>query len=336
MPIQELLSQAKAVVGELAPSTAIAAAFAALICFFFSRPWGGTRSRRTAVGGVVGLVAGIFAGCWWLGVQPHWPPREDQDRFLLILLPAIIVIELIAAAFLSPEPGQEKTPAHQAVVWFLRFIVAAAAGRILLHDTSYVADLSGPGSRQWTIQQTWIILGGLSTALFGVWFLLDWFAEREPGRAMVLAVAMACAGTSVAMMMSGYASGGPLAMPLAGAVVGVLLASLILKGAVPVTGVLGIATVGLFGLLIIGHFFGELTWVNAGLIFFAPVCCVIPGLPVFRRWKPGLRGFLGIVLTIIPVAIALGLAQQKMMEDAAPPSSDSQEPTLDDYMNFGK
>jgi len=172
--------------------------------------------------------------------------------------------------------------------------------------------------------------------LVGVWFLLTQLTQREPGRAVPFTVAIACAGTAVAMMMSGYASGGPLAMPLGGAVVGLLCASLVLKGDVDVTGVLGVVVVGLFGLLLIGHFFGELTWTNAALLFFAPLLGWLPELPFVRRVKPRLRASLGVVLTVIPVAVALALAQQKFVEDSAPPSADSQEPTLEDYMNFGK
>jgi hypothetical protein len=139
------------------------------------------------------------------------------------------------------------------------------------------------------------------------------------------------------MMMSGYASGGPLAMPLAGAIVGALIASLFLKAGVNISAVLGFAVIGLFALLVIGHFFGELTWTNAALIFFAPVICAFPELPTFRRVNPRVRALIGVILTTVPVAVALALAQQKMVEDSGPSNSgDSQEPTLEDYMNFGK
>jgi len=137
-------------------------------------------------------------------------------------------------------------------------------------------------------------------------------------------------------MMSGYASGGPLAMPLAGAIVGALAASLALKGEFTLDGVLGLGVVGLFALLVIGRFFGELTWTNAVLLFFAPLLCWLPELPAARRVKPRLRALAGIVLVAVPVAIALALAQQKLVEDSKSPAPDSSEPTLEDYMNFGK
>src|SRR5207253_444659 len=129
-------------------------------------------------------------------------------------------------------------------------------------------------------------LGGLAAALAGEWVLLLWLTRRQPGRAVPLSVAVACAGTAIALMMSGYASGGPLATPLAGAVVGALAASLALKGEFTLDGVLGLGVVGLFALLVIGRFFGELTWTNAALLFFAPLLCWLPELPAARRVKP--------------------------------------------------
>src|SRR6478752_3895357 len=51
-----------------------------------------------ACGLIAGAGLGYAAGCAWLGVKPHWPPREDQDRLLLILIPAAAAVELTAAA----------------------------------------------------------------------------------------------------------------------------------------------------------------------------------------------------------------------------------------------
>ena len=203
-------------------------------------------------------------------------------------------------------------------------------------NSAYIADLSGPGTRQWTPEQTWQILGGTAAALAGTWMLLSWLSHREPGRAVPLAVALACAGTAIILMLSGYASGGPLAMPLAGALVGALVASLVMKDTIPLDGLLCLGVVGLFAVIVIGRFFEELTWTNAALLLFAPLLCWLPELPLLHRMKPRLRALAGVVLTAVPVAIALALAQQKFVEDSARTSPGSEEPSLEDYMNFGK
>src|SRR5260370_7680143 len=100
--MRELFLQAKAVAAELGPSTGIAAASAALVFLLFGWPWRAPRLRRTAVGGVLSASVGFLAGCWLLGVRPQCPPREDQDRLLLVLFPAPILLKLLAP-FLHPE-----------------------------------------------------------------------------------------------------------------------------------------------------------------------------------------------------------------------------------------
>src|SRR5207248_11321830 len=105
--------------------------------------------------------------------------------------------------------------------------------------------------------------------------------------------------------------------PLAGALVGTLVASLVMKGTLPLDGLLGLGVVGLFALIVIGRFFGELTWANAALLFFAPLLCWLTELPLVSRVKPRLRALACVVLTAVPVAIAFELAQQKFVEDSA-------------------
>src|SRR5438132_1928950 len=161
MSFQELFSQAKAAAGDLMPPTGIAAALAGLIFLLFGWPWRSPKPTRTAVGAVLGVSVGFFAGCWWLGVRPQWPPLEDQDRFLLILFPAVMVVELVAALLFEirtkSEPrmkhglNTERNPlssvAHWVLslsVWLLRLVIAVLASRILLHNSSYITDLSGP------------------------------------------------------------------------------------------------------------------------------------------------------------------------------------------------
>src|SRR5207247_6343293 len=100
---------------------------------------------------------------------------------------------------------------------------------------SYLADLTGPDTRKWTPAQTWMILGGLAAALAGVWTALTVLARRtapEPilspgaeagrmtGRSVLLAVAVASGGAAITVMLSGYATGGEIGLPLAAALVG--------------------------------------------------------------------------------------------------------------------
>src|SRR5262245_15346770 len=54
-------------------------------------------ARLASIGGILGMAVGFTIGCWVLGARPQWPPREDQDRWLLILMPLAAGVELAAA-----------------------------------------------------------------------------------------------------------------------------------------------------------------------------------------------------------------------------------------------
>lgn len=338
---------------QILQAMAAAALSAAAVVFLLSWPW---RSRvaagssepapargsgRAYAGSVLGLAAGFAVGCWRLGPTLHWPPREDMDRLLLLLLPAAGGVELVAA-FL----GRFRWSA-----WILRLAVAAATAPVLLHNSIYLTGGADPDSQAWTPEQTWRNLGGLAATLTLVWAALAWLANRTPAHgtatprggerrmrevSVLLAVAFACAAAGVTVMYSGYASGGQPGLPLGAALAGVAVASLVLSGPPDVNGVLGPGLVGLFALLVVGHFFAVLTVRNAALLFFAPLLCWLPELPAVRGLRPWALGFLRVVLTAVPVAVAVALAQQKFVKDSAQPAPVPGEVTADDYMNFGK
>lgn len=301
--------------------TAAAATAAAvlLLCSFGRKSFPALATAGTVLG--VGVV--FFAGCVWIGVRPHWPPREDQDRLLLILFPSAVVVELLALAL-------------KKWIWPLRFAIAASAAWILLYGSVYLEDSAGLGSREWTPGQTWLILTLLAAALISVWAALTAFAKRSGGRTVPLSLALACGGASVAIMLSGYASGGQLGLPLAAAIVGALFASLILASSLDAVAATSLALVGLFALLVIGRFFGYLTTNHAVALFLAPLLCWLPELPLVRRLDLRQRGFVRVVLAAFPVVVVLWLAQQKFNAAAAEPSAGSQEGSIDDYRSYGK
>src|SRR5436305_1203346 len=76
---------------EAMAAAAVTAAALSLLC---AGPWRLPRPVPAAAGSVLGVALGFYVGYWMLGLRPHWPPREDQDRFLLLLFPALIGVEL--------------------------------------------------------------------------------------------------------------------------------------------------------------------------------------------------------------------------------------------------
>lgn len=302
----------------LAAAALVAAA--AQLLFGFRR---GQNLVWRGAGSVLAVGLGMLAGCACLGVRPHWPPREDQDRLLLILLPAVMTVEMAAAGM-----GRwVRVP---------RLAIAATAAWILLFGSVYLADLAGPGTREWTTARAACILAGLAAALAGEWAALTALVRREGGRSVILCLALTCAGAGVSVMLSGYASGGLLGFPLSAALVGVVLASLFLAVPLDGTGVTGLALVGLFSLLVIGRFFGELLTSHAVTLFLAPLLSWLPGLPLRDRPRPRLRGVARVVLTAVPVAVVVWLAHERFVVESSRPGPTMPQGTFDDYRSPGK
>jgi hypothetical protein len=138
-------------------------------------------------------------------------------------------------------------------------------------------------------------------------------------------------------MLSGYATGGQFGLPLASALAGVSTAALVLRGSPRAAGPLGVPIVGLFSLLVIGHFFGELTSAHAILLFCAPLLGWLPELPFVRRLPPWTLGLIRVILVGILVSAVVLHAHSRFAENpgtASPAPGD--EPSLEDYMDSGK
>jgi hypothetical protein len=312
----------------LLESAAVAAAVAAVSRLVAGWPWRRPRPGWAAAGGALGVGAGFFAGAWLLGLAPNFPPAEVKDRLLLVLLPAVVAVE-VAAAFLRRVPW---------LTWALRLVVAAGAAPVLLHGSIYLTDSAGPGTREWSPGLAWLILAGLAAALAANGALLDRLAARQTGRAVLLTLALAAPGAGLAVMLSGYATGGQLGFPLAAGLAAGAVASLALAGAADLRGAIGVGVVGLFALLVVGRLFGDLPTANAVLLFAAPLAGWLPELLPARRVGPRLRGAARVALAAVPVALALALAVQKFAADSASPSATPgvNEPSEEDYMKLVK
>src|SRR5665213_2576821 len=85
-------------------------------------------STRINVASLFGIALGAAIGFRVLGLVPRWPPADGFDRFLFIVLPATFVVEFVASFARVPRPA----------AWVLRVVLAAVAGRVLLHGSSYL------------------------------------------------------------------------------------------------------------------------------------------------------------------------------------------------------
>jgi hypothetical protein len=292
----------------------VAAAFAAVAVPL--RRWS-TVAAELAV--LTGLGLAVFVGCWLVGLLPNSPESDDQGRVLYAIFPAALLAEgmiLLTGRRLG---------------WETRLFVAVAAGYVLLAPTIYLKDLAGPGSRLWSTAQASLALLGLGAALFLSWQSLASLERRleRPIAAVALSITILAAG--VAIMLSGYLTAGQRCFPLAA---GLLAAAAVtwLSG-LKATGLVGAAFVLAYAVVLSGYFFTELTLLHAALLIGAPQLAWLSELPPLRR-----RRWLAAALTIIAVALPPGLAVYQASRPAPQPegSPGRSEPSLDDYLGFGK
>jgi hypothetical protein len=295
MPDPVLFAQAIAASG-------IVSAIVVAALMLLRRPASATRINAACI---VGLAFGAVVGWRVLGLAPHWPPMDGLDRFLVILLPAVVVIELFAAATRVPRP----------LAWTLRFGLAAVAGRVLLHGSSY---LDGSSS-DWTVGQAWFALVACAALLAAVWSLLAWLAERSGGVSIPIVLSQTCLAAGMALMLSGYLTGGKAALPLAAVLAGAALTSRLVMSRSACPGAVGIGVVSLFGVLMLGRFFGELSTGRAVVIFLAPLLCWATEFRVLRNRKPWVVAAVRLALVALPLAAVLFLAQRDFTRNSAVP-----------------
>lgn len=257
----------------------------------------GASAARMNLACVGGMVLGLTLGYEVLRLWPAWPPANGLGRFLLIVFPAVVGIEAIAA--------RERTPGWLA--WCLRLALVASMGRILLHGSVYLVGAES----EWTAAQAVVSLSLSGAALAIAWTLLLWLARRAPGISIPLAIAQAglCAGAVI--MLAGYLTGGAAALPLAAALAGVAVASRLIGERHEMQGAIGIGIVGLFSLLFIGRFFGGLSTLSALGMFLAPLLCWATEIPALRTRKPWLVGSLRLALVAIPLIAVFVVAKRE-------------------------
>ncbi|TWU06416.1 hypothetical protein [Stieleria varia] len=264
---------------------------------------------------VVGLGLGLVTGYAWLGYHRSFPPTSGLDRLLMIVVPVTLFVELIATS----------TPISNAVSWLLRIVVAIAIPRILLHKSVYLNVTD-----DWTAWQANAMIAVSGILLVIVWGALSCVTQRSGGISIAFALCLAiqCAGTTV--MLAGYIKGGAAAIPLAATVFGVSAASRVstrylrkdcedrLPNSFLAPAIIALGVVGLFGLLFVGRFFGEISTMSALTILFAPVLCCVSEAPQIRNQKPWVVALLRVVLVAIPLTIVLVAAKREFDREMLP------------------
>jgi len=284
----------------LAAGAATAALFH-LAIVWFRPPAGVARSNLAAV---FALAVGLLVGCAVLRIRTQWPPANGLDRILTIVVPGIVGIELLAGL-----PGVPRW-----LAWGFRLSLSASIGRILLHNSVYVA----PAGGTWTAMQESIVLGSCATLLVTVWFLFLRLADRSPGASLPLAMAEASLCGGIAIMLAGYLTGGKAALALAAALAGVAGAAWLAATRSSLRGAIGVGVVGYSGLLFVGRFFGGLSTDRALILLLSPLLSWVTELPIVRSRRPWLIGTVRLALVAVPLVAVVYLEKRDFDRHTVP------------------
>ncbi len=321
----------KAVLAAIVASTTILLVFRVL-----SRNRGRVMSETA---NVVAMACGVLAGYFTLNFSWPWPPANALDRFLTIVLPAILIIELIAAinGDCSATDSTASDPHNRGLAsrsihvsfWMTRCFLCCGIGRILMHGSIYL-DASNRSTREvWLIHNMSGILLFSSLLLMVMWFALMQLAARGVSNGIVLSLSLSliCAGCTT--MMAGYIKGGAAALPFATVLMVSASVSKFLiskrfdsdehfNRCVIGRAAIGIGLVSLVSLVWIGRFFGQLTSAEAIVIFLAPSLCWVTEMPLLRNRTSTVKFAIRLVAVIVPLAILLANAKREFDEKMGP------------------
>lgn len=295
-------------VAVLAKAVLVGAAIAAAVLrlMAYVRPRDGAH-WSWAIG--AGVVAASGATDQW----PHWPPLEDRARFLTLLVPLVLAVETLAATVRS-----------QRWAWLLRVALAASVAPILLHNSVYLAVLEGRESAEWSPLKATMILCGLAALLVVLWAVLSALEARSSTQTVYSVLILDAYATAVTVMLSGYFKDGLLGLGLSGAMTGAAAAAYIGAPQPPGVGSLGMGMIGIFAVVVMGLFFGNLSPALAACLLLAPLFAWMVELPRLRTFAPRWRGILRLAWVGIPLIVALTIAERQFVAAFSARSKPSQ------------
>jgi len=245
------------------------------------------------------------------GIVPAVPPVSGLDRWLLLALPLLLAAEFAGSRCRSASFRR-----------LLRLAAVAVAVQVILYGSIHFRAAPAvqllPG----------LTLGGLVTVMAagGVMAAVTELCDGSAGAAtsvQAILVILTLQAGAATVMLGGWISGGAAALPLAGSCLGMVIASLGLRSPLAVGLVIRWGVRSLCGVVLLGHFFGRLTFLQSLMLLSAAVttlCLPLPKRRVSARLHVRVRCVLGVLLlalVLIP-AIAQFIERMRPLLSAAP------------------
>ena len=210
--------------------------------------------------------------------------------------------------------------------------MALAAGPLLLLGSVY---LTG-GAGGWSGWERLIYLSALGMLILIPWLALTRLQQLEPSPAIGMALAATSLAAGMTTMLSGYASAGQLALPLAAALATAALATRTATSP-GMPGAVGVGWICLAGLLVIGRFFGSLTTLHGLLLGATPLLCWLAAYGPLSAWNIWPRRLLLVALILLPLGTVVWQAQGSFVAHSGSPLPGAgPAPSMQDYLNFGR
>jgi hypothetical protein len=166
--------------------------------------------------------------------------------------------------------------------------------------------------------------------------MLTTLQKRRPDPTISLSLAATSLAAGITTMLSGYASAGQLALPLAATLAAAALA-------VPAAardhgpGAVGVGWICLAGVLFIGRFFGSLTTTHAVLLGATPLVCCLAEYRPLRCWSAWPRRLSLLMLALLILGPVVWQAQQRFrMHSGSLVPGATPTPSVQDYLDFGR
>ncbi|MFN7805495.1 MAG: hypothetical protein ACK5TO_15855 [Planctomycetaceae bacterium] len=275
----------------------------------------------------LGLLAGLAAGWDRLGYAVPWPPATGLDRLLVVVLPAVMVLDLLvfSGVFHGLAGGVTKVLQRGAMACLpavMLGLVSMVVPLVLLWGSVYLR--RGMDDQTLSGQGALLLASGSLLGLGGV--SLQRLSRQPAGNTVPISLMLALLSAGGCILLGGYIKGGAVAFPLAGVLLGGLLAT-IGRRSQPVFPqerteadrvLVTLGTVSLYGVLLVGCAFGRLPGGRALLVGLAPLLGWISEWPRLRfgavRWIPWLK----LTVIIVPLGLALVAAKRDFERTLGP------------------